>query len=295
MRLLKHEHDGNFSLTEFFGENTPRYAILSHTWGADHEEITYKDMMEDTYSNKLGFRKIQFCAKQASKDDLSFFWVDTCCIDKSSSAELSEAINSMFAWYRDSAKCYVYLPDVSAGSSHQTWSIAFQQSRWFTRGWTLQELIAPASVEFFSVEGQRLGDKGSMVQELHKITGIRVDALLRSPPMHDFSVEERMSWLGKRNTKREEDLAYSLLGIFDVYMPLIYGEGRKKAFARLKREISAQTIDDRTVLRTQEPFSTVPFSPDADYVDRPEILAWVYDKCARVGGRAALVGLGGVG
>jgi hypothetical protein len=125
-----------------------RYAILSHTWGADHDEVTYKDLVDGLQIiKKLGYEKIDFCINQALKDNLHYVWIDTCTIDKSSSAELSEAINSMFAWYRNSAKCYVYLSDVS---SQQTGAVPFQQSRWFTRGWTLQELIAPASVEFFS-------------------------------------------------------------------------------------------------------------------------------------------------
>jgi hypothetical protein len=163
MRLLERKDNGDFSFAEFFGDSVPRYAILSHTWGADHEEVTYKDLTEAVGITKTGYKKIQFCINQAVKDKIHYFWVDTCCIDKSSSAELSEAINSMFAWYRNAARCYVYLSDVSAWvsangiPSKQTWIVAFQQSRWFTRGWTLQQLIAPASVEFFSIEGQRLG------------------------------------------------------------------------------------------------------------------------------------------
>jgi hypothetical protein len=182
------------------------------------------------------------------------------CIDKSSSAELTEAINSMFAWYRDAARCYVYLPDISIDSlssdpsAQHDWYTSFQQSRWFTRGWTLQELVAPASVEFFSVEGQRLGNKYSLLQELHDITGIRVEALQGSP-LDEFSVDERMSWIGQRRTKRQEDVAYSLLGIFNVHMPLIYGEGREKAFARLRREINGSSdTNQASVVPQQEPW-----------------------------------------
>src|SRR6266702_6883395 len=113
MRLLRIEDDGEFSLVEFVGNNIPRYAILSHTWRADDEELTFKDLVEGTGKSKVGYSKIRFCSTQAAGDDLQFFWVDTCCIDKSSSAELSEAINSMFRWYRNAAKCYVYLSDVS--------------------------------------------------------------------------------------------------------------------------------------------------------------------------------------
>jgi hypothetical protein len=131
----------------------------------------------------------------------------------------------MFRWYRQAAKCYVYLTDVSKGSDclpRSTWKLAFRVSRWFTRGWTLQELIAPTFVESFSLEGIRLGDKTSMEQQIHEITGTPIQAL-QGNQLSDFSFAERMSWIAKRNTTREEDKAYSLLGIFNVYMPLLYG------------------------------------------------------------------------
>jgi len=245
MRLLEHRNAGEFSLTkELVGDDIPPYAILSHTWGADDEEVTFKDLVEGTGKSKTGYNKIRFCGQQAAIDGLQFFWVDTCCIDKSSSAELSEAINSMFRWYRDAAKCYVYLSDVSIPTFDKNdkvspflWDSAFRKSRWFTRGWTLQELIAPASVEFFSMQGDRLGDKNSLEQQVHEITGIAFQALQRSP-LSEFSIIERMSWAQNRRTKREEDRAYSLLGIFDIHMPLIYGEGEKKAFNRVNEEIN---------------------------------------------------------
>ncbi|OCK73088.1 HET-domain-containing protein [Lepidopterella palustris CBS 459.81] len=234
MRLLKRNDNGDFSLIEFVGDRIPPpYAILSHTWGADDEEVTFKDLRKGTGKNKPGYAKIYFCAQQAAKDGLQHFWVDTCCIDKSNSTELQEAINSMFRWYHNAAKCYVYLSDVSF---QRRWKPAFRKSRWFTRGWTLQELIAPRSVEFFSAECERLGDKQSLNQTLHEITGIAIQGLQGSPLSH-FSVDERMAWAAKRQTKRDEDAAYSLLGIFDIHMPLIYGEGRQKALNRLQREI----------------------------------------------------------
>jgi hypothetical protein len=243
MRLLSTNGDGEFSLAEFVGDNIPSYAILSHTWGADQEEVTFKDIMEEIGKDKPGYRKLQFCRERAASDHLDYFWVDTCCIDKSSSAELSEAINSMFQWYREAAKCYVYLSDVSTDSSIQieppsqpTWKAAFQRSRWFTRGWTLQELLAPAWVEFYSRDSKPLGDRSSMVRALQEITGISIRAL-QGNPLSEFSVDERLSWAAGRKTKRAEDAAYSLLGIFDIHMPLIYGEGKNKALARLRREI----------------------------------------------------------
>jgi len=243
MRLLEWKSDDDFSLTKGLIHNIPPYAILSHTWGADTEEVTFEDLTDGSGKSKAGYNKIRFCGEQARRDGLQYFWVDTCCIDKSSSAELTEAINSMFRWYREAAKCYVYLSDVSKGNYDEhdhlprsIWKSAFRGSRWFTRGWTLQELIAPTLVEFYSLEGMRLGDKRSMEQQIHEITGIPVRAL-RGNPLSDFSLEERLSWALKRKTTREEDKAYSLLGIFNIHMPLIYGEGEKKAFKRLREEI----------------------------------------------------------
>jgi hypothetical protein len=243
MRLLEPNSDGQFSLTKNFSNHIPKYAILSHTWGADAEEIYFRDLIDGTGGSKDG-RKIRFCGEQASRDGLRYFWVDTCCIDKSNSTELAEAINSMFRWYRDAAKCYVYLSDVSTAKrkrstslSDCTWESAFRASRWFTRGWTLQELLAPMSVEFFSREGKRLGDKKTLKRQIHEITGIPVSAI-QGASLSQFRIEERLLWAENRQTTREEDKAYSLLGIFDVYMPLIYGEGRNNALSRLKEEIN---------------------------------------------------------
>src|SRR5579862_2097532 len=244
MRLLRLEDDGEFSLTkDLVGDDTiPPYAILSHTWGSDDEEVTFNDLTNGAGKDRPGYRKIRFCGKQAANDGLRFFWVDTCCIDKSNNMEFAEAINCMFRWYQNATKCYVYLSDVSADGSIENdesarrWKPEFKKSRWFTRGWTLQELIAPVSVEFFSKEKQRLGDKQSLEQTLYEITGIAVEALRGSPLSH-FSVDERMLWAAKRQTKREEDKAYSRLGIFNIHMSLIYGEGGQKALSRLLKEI----------------------------------------------------------
>jgi hypothetical protein len=258
MRLLKREDDGKFNLIEFIGKDIPRYAILSHTWGPDNEEVSFKDITEDAGKGKAGYAKIHFCAKQAARDALQFFWVDTCCIDKSSSAEVSEAINSMYRWYHEAAKCYVYLSDVSIALSHSDGLVkralpkpGIERSRWFTRGWTLQELIAPAFVQFFSVEGELLGDKQCLEDLLYGITGISVEAL-RGADLTQFTIDERMSWTTGRETKREEDAAYCLLGIFSVHMPLIYGEGEKRARKRLRREIFDQLEDDDDALKSSE-------------------------------------------
>ncbi|KAG4428261.1 hypothetical protein IFR05_016257 [Cadophora sp. M221] len=241
MRLLHFNNDGDFSLTEFFEDDIPEYAILSHRWGA--EEVTFKDITYGTSKAKAGYGKIQFCGEQARRDGLEYFWVNTYCIDKSSSAELSEAINSMFRWYQKATRCYVYLSDVSTrerkasdASAECTWESALRASKWFTRGWTLQELLAPRSVEFFSREGNQLGNKRTLEQQIHEITGVPATAL-RENPLSQFDIDERFSWAKSRQTTRGEDKAYSLFGIFDVQMPLLYGEGEVKAFQRLREAI----------------------------------------------------------
>ncbi len=231
--------DGELSVTEDLQEDIPPYAVLSHTWGKDGDEVSFKDVQERTGRSKLGVKKIQFCGEQAARHGLAHFWVDTCCIDKTNSTELNEAIVSMYRWYQGARKCFVYLSDVSTKGQpplSEDWEPAFRRSRWFTRGWTLQELIAPPSVEFFSAEGQPLGNRMSLGRQLHEITNIPVRAL-EGAALVDFSVDERMSWAKERHTRREEDQAYCLLGLLDISMVPIYGEGRTKADRRLRAEI----------------------------------------------------------
>lgn len=237
MRLLRTNPDGSFSLTDFAGKKIPRYAVLSHMWDHDDQEVTFRDLENRIAQSKAGYRKIRFCGERAKLDGIEYFWVDSCCIDKSSSAELATAINSMFRWYHNAVKCYVFLTDVSM-AGHHSLPFRFRQSRWFTRGWTLQELLAPQSVQFFTQDGQCIGDKQSLQLAICEITGIPTEAL-QQVGLSQFSVEERMSWIANRETTIEEDEAYCLLGIFDVYMPLIYGEGKTNAFRRLRIEISA--------------------------------------------------------
>jgi hypothetical protein len=252
IRLLRNDQEGCFSFEEYSGDNIPPYAILSHTWGQGNEEVTFRDLAEGKGKEKVGFQKLTFCARQAENDSLRFFWVDTCCIDKSSSAELSEAINSMFQWYHEAAKCYVYLSDVSVNSSttndtplKRTWEQSFRKSKWFTRGWTLQELLAPRSVEFFSAECQWLGSKGSLSRDIVGITKIPARAL-QGAPLDQFSIGERMSWAERRITTREEDMAYSLLGIFNVFIPPIYGERQEHALTRLWEAINKRHEDKQS-------------------------------------------------
>jgi hypothetical protein len=242
MRLLKQLPDGDFKLHSFDDDSLPQYAILSHTW--EGEEVTYTELVAGTGKHKSGYAKIRFCGQQAAADKLQYFWVDSCCIDKSNTVELSTALNSMFRWYQGALKCYVYLTDVSvpkevtdANASRITWEDAFRQSRWFTRGWTLQELVAPASVEFFSKEGKPLGSRSLLEREVHQITKLPTSVLTGESPITMFSVEERMSWTEGRVTTVKEDKVYCLLGIFGVFLSLIYGEGEAYATLRLKEEI----------------------------------------------------------
>jgi hypothetical protein len=243
MRLLHFNDSRTLTWTNFSGKTIPPYAVLSHTWEGD--EFLFEDLVNGRGKYKAGYKKVLFCGEQANRDNLEYFWVDTCCIDKWNIPELSNAINSMFRWYRNAAKCYVYLSDVPTmmeeASQHQsTWDASFRKSRWFTRGWTLQELIAPASIEFFSSEYQRLGDKDSLEQQVHEITGIPVEAL-RGDPLDDFSIQDRRAWMTGRQTTHEEDMAYSLIGIFDVSMEFRYGEGKERALSRLQEEMDKGT------------------------------------------------------
>ncbi|ETN36266.1 uncharacterized protein HMPREF1541_08543 [Cyphellophora europaea CBS 101466] len=242
MRLLRAEIMGGFSLTKFDRDKIPCYAILSHTWLSDEREVTFEDIHNHTGSNKEGYAKLTFCAERARRDGLEFFWVDTCCIKQSNSSELAEAINCMFRWYQGAEKCYVFLADVSLlncglARAERDWQSSLRDSKWFRRGWTLQELLAPQCVEFWSCDGALLGDKKSLEQQISEITRIPV-AALRMQPLHTFSVDERKSWMLGRQTQLEEDQAYCLMGIFDVSMLPNYGEPKDKAMSRLDDEIA---------------------------------------------------------
>jgi len=242
MRLLEACDGPNgleFRLTEDLNDGSiPLYAILSHTWGPDSDEVSFQNMLNGAGKTKAGYDKIRFCGRQARRDGLTHCWIDTCCIDKSNSTELAEALNSMFNWYRRASRCYVFLPDVATATVPQAWTPSFRASRWFTRGWTLQELIAPKTVQFFAKDGLLLGDKPSLLSLIAEITGI-AEAALTGEPLDNFSLQERFNWADKRQTKREEDWAYSLLGIFGVFIHPIYGEGRENAERRLRNEIRA--------------------------------------------------------
>lgn len=283
------------------GDRIPygKYAVLSHTWNTDSsQEMSFQEWKDEAkrkiWSNKLGYEKINKVIELAQKSQIAHVWVDTCCIDKTSSAELSEAINSMFAWYQRSAVCYVFLADVSVAkpvifkgaSSPEDFRLydleEFKSSRWFTRGWTLQELLAPKTLFFYDKNWEGLGnykkedekpfqaeepsragysfegedahmDEGpedgdsteaveTLVRDLSEATGIDTD-YLETCGFSQASIAQRMSWAANRQTTRIEDQAYCLLGIFEINMPLLYGE-ETKAFARLQEEIMKVSVDD---------------------------------------------------
>lgn len=244
MRLINIE---TLKLEEFFAKPVPPYAILSHTWGIDEDEVSFRDFKRGGFE-KGGTQptKLIGCCTQTKKDGLRYVWIDTCCIDKASSAELNEAINSMFQWYTNAAFCYVYLSDVPKNDNPRDPKSAFISSRWFTRGWTLQELLAPNNVHFYDSTWSFLGTRGKLSAVVETITGIPRPFLLRTD-LRKASVAQRMSWAARRVTKRKEDIAYCLLGIFGVMMPLIYGEG-DRAFRRLQEEIVKHSQNDDSIL-----------------------------------------------
>lgn len=229
---------------------TPRYAILSHTWGEG--EIIFQDMQSRDRSaakKKRGWRKLEDSCKRAARDGFEYIWIDTCCIDKTSSSELSEAIGSMFQWYKESALCYAFLEDCQGPLPYKKSSSSAEMPRWYSRGWTLQELIAPRVVHFYSLGWQFLGTKDDHAAEISRLTGIDTYAL-GGGDLSRISIARRMSWVAGRKTTRLEDMAYSVMGIFNISMPLLYGEG-PKAFTRLQEEIM-QVTDDQSVFAWSE-------------------------------------------
>ncbi|KAG9198594.1 hypothetical protein G6514_009770 [Epicoccum nigrum] len=245
MRLLYYREDGELGVTDDLidADATRPYAILSHTWGKEEEEVSFEDFAKNSGKDKVGYKKIQLCGEQAERDGLRYFWVDTCCINKANKAEHSLAIRSMFRWYQKATKCYVYLSDISArkrkfGDTDVdfAWKPAFTSSRWFTRGWTLQELVAPRVVEFFSRDWHKLGDRLSLKTRIHEVTTIPL-SVLEGAALSQINVSERLGWGRDRCTNLVEDAAYSLSGVLDVEIMPVYGEGSQEAFRRLHDEI----------------------------------------------------------
>jgi hypothetical protein len=253
MRLIETE---TLELHEFFDNDIPSYAILSHRW--EQDEVSYQDMLEGKKKNGAGYAKILKCCALALREGYEWVWIDTCCIDKKSSTEISEAINSMFRWYCESGNCYAYLSDVTnfRDVADNIYCPDFKRSKWFTRGWTLQELLAPFSLIFFNRDWEQIGNKNEMAADIKDATGIPKKLLQYRANANDFSVAQKMSWASSRSTSRIEDMAYCLLGLFRVQMPLLYGEGHH-AFRRLQEEIM-KTSSDETLFAWSPPTSAPP-------------------------------------
>ncbi|EME86478.1 uncharacterized protein MYCFIDRAFT_118320, partial [Pseudocercospora fijiensis CIRAD86] len=248
-------HTGTGNLREFVVDERPKeYAILSHCW--TNNEVSHKQYQSQTHRDGYGFNKIQNCCRLASDQGIEWLWVDTCCIDKTSSSELAEAINSMFSWYEGASVCFVLLPDYDSTAStcennltrfstnqSRSRQTKLHDSKWFTRGWTLQELLAPTKILFYDRNCVLFGCKRCLGPLLSAITKIDLEYLTKRKPLHFASIACRMSWASARSTTRIEDTAYALLGIFNVNMSLRYGEGIR-AFARLQELILQRSDDD---------------------------------------------------
>lgn len=238
MRLL---NTRTLELQQFNAETVPEYAILSHTW--EDEEVTLQELHTLAARRKRGYKKISDFCDEALAGGLEWAWVDTCCIDKTDLVELSQAINSMFAWYRDASICLAYLNDFHLRQQGYDWNDSeLGTCRWFTRGWTLQELIAPERMVFYDARWQPVGTKIGLATLLSSITGIGTELLRAQKSLRDFSSAQKMSWAAYRQTTRVEDRAYSLLGLFNICFSPVYGEGWR-AFGRLQEEILKDSTD----------------------------------------------------
>lgn len=269
-------------LESFLESAVPPYAILSHTWA--EEEVTFSDMRSKWNAkgakHKKGFAKIRQTCVQACRDFFAYAWIDTCCIDKSSSAELQEAINSMYRWYEQAKVCYVYLPDFSSAKvafpSHlHEETHMLRGCKWFTRGWTLQELIAPREVRFYGANWTCIGTKATLAGALAYVTGVDFGVLTHSRELSSLSIATRMSWAADRHTSRVEDRAYSLLGIFNVSMPMLYGEGTR-AFVRLQEELMKYTSDHSIFAWNSADSASTSLLADspANFSGLSEIVSW---------------------
>lgn len=258
----------------------PKYAILSHTWiQPSSEEVSFQDLVSQSPERitvKAGWEKIQNAVEEARKDDLPYVWIDTCCINKLDPTELSEAINCMYNWYAESACCYAYLSDVgfvnARLSSIGTIAQYLGRSIWFTRGWTLQELIAPPEVKIYDKEWYQFTTRQNAAASISAVTSIPLDLLKTPTTVAQYSIACRMSWAARRCTTRAEDRAYSLLGIFGIVMPLHYGEGEEHAFKRLQQEIIRQDAD-QSILAWEWPASMIDLDDDGNVWHTPSAIS----------------------
>ncbi|KAF1921342.1 heterokaryon incompatibility protein-domain-containing protein [Ampelomyces quisqualis] len=259
MRLLRLDaKNSKWVLEDFTRKTVPLYAILSHTWGCDGDEIKFDDVADGQRAyndtSKPGYEKLRFCQKLVEKDGLRYFWIDTCCIKKSDGFELQRSLASMFYWYQRAIRCYVWLADVSikdaTGKLESKWETPFSTSRWFERGWTLQELLAPDNVSFFSKEGKFIGDKKMLAATISTVTRIPSPAL-SGVDLSRFSTEERLSWTKGRITTMPEDSAYCLFGLLDVELPTLYADGEYTKRKAVAMERLQKAVDDKVAVTKQ--------------------------------------------
>ncbi|THU87951.1 hypothetical protein K435DRAFT_969692 [Dendrothele bispora CBS 962.96] len=226
---------------DFSGQPVPPYAILSHRWLEEKEEVSFNDYLHlrSETKKKGGYRKITEARKKAADDRLDYIWIDTCCIDKNNKSESNRNINSMYFYYRNSAICYVYLSDVWVKRSTRAGATIWG-SEWFQRGWTLQELVAPKRLIFFRADWKPIGERHQLAGVIHRLTGISRSVLDGSKPIESVNIWTRMSWCAGRETTKPADLAYCLLGILGVSMDTrkVNMEDREEAFELLQKALA---------------------------------------------------------
>ncbi|OTA95669.1 hypothetical protein M434DRAFT_184886 [Hypoxylon sp. CO27-5] len=246
-----------FEFEEFFNESEVfgKYAILSHRWSGD--EVSFQKMNEAGIRKRLagrfelmlhsvhhGFRKIRATCRLAREVyGLQYVWIDSCCINQEDAHEKQASINSMFRWYKNASVCIVHLYNHDDSHNFPTRE-NLPRDNWFKRGWTLQELLAPKKVHFYSANWYLIGSKNDYSAEIKDITGIPEEAITNKCRLDKYSVAQRMSWAAERETTQGEDVAYCLFGIFDIVdMQKLYGLGAVEAFRLLLKKIIERTND----------------------------------------------------
>ncbi|SMR56661.1 unnamed protein product [Zymoseptoria tritici ST99CH_1E4] len=310
MRLL---NVSSFVFTEFH-DHIPPYIAASHRWTTD--ECTYKDIRKWRNLQTTGYKKVKsFCeaveqtsettraTEMLKQQNCDWLWIDTACINKTSSAELSESLNSMFQWYANAQACYAFLHDVGSLVEYETAIHDFLKSEWFRRGWTLQELLAPRIVVFFTRSWEVLGHKCSLEvcdkrcdgvgprlnTMIEKVTRIPAE-VLRSYATHGckYGVEARNAWAADRITTRPEDRAYCLLGLLQVHMVPIYGEG-EGAWDRLEEAIEKKAASKKRKRAEHRPGKSVrvcesEVGPEARRLEQMDVQStWSYPGYNRKG------------
>lgn len=245
MRLLQAKSvgtDAGLGFAEFSTHELPSFAVLAHSVG--DVEVTYSDAVGDAAAAraKANYEKLAFAARQALADGYEYLFIHSCCVDRRSSAELDEAANSALQWYRKAGTVYAYLPDCPADARATDPASPFAASRWFRDPWMLLPLVASRNLTFYAAQWTKLGTKADLASDISAVTGVGLSFIRGTRPIETASVAQRMSWAARRSTARVEDVAYALMGLFSVHMPLLYGEG-ERAFLRLQEEIIRHSND----------------------------------------------------